>query len=122
MSNSRRFTRWFALLASAGWGLLWLYSAAFRAWSATGPPNPNPEGAMFSAVTALISAALYVAFGVAVFVALRPSGTPWTLTVVLTLGVAILASLPRIIEFVASDRCLDAGGQWSHSELRCVRR
>jgi len=77
---------------------------------------------MFSAVTALIHAALYVTFGVAVFVALRPSGTPWTLTVVLTLGVAILASLPRIIEFVASDRCLDAGGQWSHSELRCVRR
>jgi hypothetical protein len=120
MRTSRRLARWLALTAGIGWGLLWLNSAAASAWLATGPPNPNPEGRLFSAVTALTFSALYIVLGVAVFVALRPSGTPRKLTLTLFLTVAVLAVLPSIREFVAKDRCLDAGGQWSHSELRCL--
>ena len=120
MRPSKRLIRWLALSAGVGWGVLMLNSAAYRAWVATGPPNPNSGGWLFSALTALTSGALYIVLGFAVFVALRPSGAPRTLTLALFLTVAVLAVLPSIREFFAKDGCLDAGGQWSHSELRCL--
>ena len=115
MRQAKVVLRWIALLGGIGWGLAWLNSAVAFAWAASGPPNPNPEGWLFGAVTALIWAGTGIAAGITVFVALRPSGAPKRLTAVLLLVTATLAVLPEAREFLAKDRCLDAGGQWSHA-------
>jgi hypothetical protein len=120
MIVARTFLRWSALIASTAMGLVLLNSAIFRAWVAGGPPNDNPEGWLFSAGNVLVWSLASLLFGIGFFVLLRPRQTISKVAATL-IGISLLlAVFPVAREFVAQDACLDSGGQWSKSELRCV--
>lgn len=112
--------RWLLLLVGIAMFLLYLKSAAYRAWLAGGPPTPNPEGWLFSAWNYLSWSLAFLSSGIGVFLAL--GGRPKLIRV----GIALLAlaiafwALPHIRGFVAKDACLDAGGKWIGKELRCT--
>ena len=119
MPTFRAVFRWVSLLGFIGLGLLYLNGAVFRAWVAGGPPNDNPSGWLFSAGNYLFWSISAILAGVSFFMLLnsaRPVSKFAVALLVLALG---LAAFPLLREFVAADQCLDNGGQWSETELRC---
>jgi len=115
---ARELIRWTALLAGIAFGLLLLNGAIFRAWVAGGPPNDNPVGWVFSAWNYVAWSASALLAGIGFFLLLRLSRTPKLAVFCLVIS-ALLASVPWLREFVATDICLDSGGRWSSQELRC---
>lgn len=101
-------------------GLICLNNALYRAWIAGGPPNSNPEGWLFSSFNYFYIAAAFVVGGIGVFLLIGRIPLLHKGSVVLLVITAAFGIMPFVREFVAVDRCLDAGGQWSKSELRCV--
>ena len=118
MTIARMITRWIVLLAGIFFALLLLNGAVFRAWVAGGPPNDNPAGWVFSAWNYLSWSAAALLAGLSLFFLLRLP-RPTKLAVLCLGAAARLAVAPWIREFIATDICLDSGGQWSAQELRC---
>ena len=113
--------RWSALVAGIAWGLLMFNSAVYRSWAATGPPNVNPEGWLFSSVNCLWWSASSFLAGGSLFVALGTSARirPWALFMLAVS--ATFALVPHSREWWADHQCAKAGGSWSSQELRCKR-
>jgi hypothetical protein len=119
MTGARNVIRWVALLACIAASLLLLNGAIFRGWIATGPPNDNPTGWLFSAWNYMAwSGAAFLA-GVGLFLLLRRPH-PIKFVVACLVVACVLAALPWLREFIASDKCLDSGGSWSTQALRCT--
>ena len=118
MRNPRKLLRWVLLLAGIAWGALQLNGAVFAAWVAGGPPAPNPEGWLFVAGNRLAWAAASFLAGASLFVLLRRVRPTSRYAVVALVAAVLLTAYPYIREFIASDACLDSGGQWL--DLRCV--
>jgi hypothetical protein len=108
------------LTVGIGLSLLFLNSAVYRAWLASGPPTDNPEGWLFSAWSSLAWAAAAALGGVGIFLLLRKEKHTRAATILLALS-ALLLAFPWARGFIAMDSCLDAGGSWSKPELRCAR-
>jgi hypothetical protein len=70
----RKTLRWAVSLVSIAYGLLYLNSAAFYAWVATGPPNQHPDLWMRQARWQFMVAAGLIAVGAAVIWFFRPRG------------------------------------------------
>ena len=119
MATARKLIRWGALLACIAAGLLLLNGAVFRGWVATGPPNDNPAGWVFSAWNYVAWSGSAFLAGVGLFLLLRLP-RPTKLAVACLVVAGFLSALPWFREFIASDICLDSGGRWSTQELRCI--
>lgn len=120
MSKATSIVRWVALLGMISPGLIYLNSALCRAWIAGGQPNSNPEDWLFSSFNYLCVAAAFVVGGIGVFLLIGRIPSLHKGSVVLLVIAAVFGITPFVREFVAIDRCLDAGGQWTKSESRCV--
>jgi hypothetical protein len=118
MKALRTSFRWLLLIAGITWGLLQLNGAVAAAWLAGGPPTPNPEGWLFVAGNRLAwaAAAFLAAFGL--FFLLRSKRPVSRYVIAMLVAALLLTAFPYIREYVASDACLDSGGQWS--DLRCI--
>jgi hypothetical protein len=120
MKNSRTLLRWILLISGIIWGVVQLNGAAFSAWVAGGPPTTDPEGWQFVAGNRLAWASASFLAASGMFVLLRRD-RPISRYAVATLVIAaLLAAYPCVREFIASDACLDSGGQWL--DQRCVSR
>jgi hypothetical protein len=120
MSKAKSIAQWTALLVMIALGIFYLNSALYRVWIAGGPPNSNPEGWLFSASNYFCAAVAFIVAGVGAFlligrIPLLHKGSVVLLVIAVAFGITSF-----VREFVAIDRCLDASGQWSKSELRCV--
>jgi hypothetical protein len=120
MIVARTLLRWLALVSFSVFGLVLLNGAVFRAWIAGGPPNDNHEGWIFSAGNYLAWSLASVLLGIGLFLLLRPGRILARIAVVLLCVSALLAAFPLAREFMATDSCLDSGGEWSQVELRCL--
>lgn len=120
MSKAQAVSRWFVLASAIAVSLIYLNSAVYRAWLAGGPPNSNPEGWLFSSVNYLCIAGAFALGGVALFTIIGQLPSLSKKAIVLLVIAAFVGIIPFAREFVARDACLDGGGQWSNSELRCV--
>lgn len=120
MSKAKFISRWVLLLSMISLGFICLNNALYRAWVAGGPPNSNPEGWLFSSFNYFCGAAAFIFGGVGVFLLVGRIPSLHKGAIILLVVAAAFSVTPIVREFVANDRCLDAGGQWSKSELRCV--
>lgn len=120
MKIGRAIFRWSLLLAAIALCLIYLKSAAYRAWLAGGPPTPNPEGWLFSAGNYLSWALAFLSAGIGLFSLIGRLPALSKVAVAFLLLAGVLAVVPSAREFLAKDSCLDAGGKWSALELRCV--
>jgi hypothetical protein len=118
MTVARKILRWAVLLAGVSFGLVLLNGAIFRAWVAGGPPNDNPTGWMFSAWNYVCWSAAAFTAGLGLFLLLRLP-RPTKIALACLAVAALLASVPWLREFIATDICLDSGGRWASQELRC---
>ena len=112
--------RWGLLLAGIAVCLIYLNSAFYRAWVAGGPPTDNPEGWLFSAGNYLAWALAILSSGIGAFVLISKLPSLSRVALVFIVLSIILGIFPSAREFVASDVCLDSGGKWLSSELRCT--
>lgn len=113
--------RWGVLLTGMVAFLTYLKSALYRAWLAGGPPTDNPEGWLFSAENSLSWAFAFLSLGIGIFLLIGKLPSLSRVAFVFIALSIILGVFPSAREFVASDVCLDSGGRWSSSELRCNR-
>ena len=120
MKIGRAIFRWSLLLAAIVLFLIYLNSAAYRAWLAGGPPTPNPEGWLFSAGNYLSWALAFLSAGIGFFLLIGRLPALSKVAVAFLLLSIVLAVVPSAREFLAKDSCLDAGGKWSARELRCA--
>jgi hypothetical protein len=120
MKIGRAIFRWSLLLGAIALCLIYLNSAAYRAWLAGGPPTPNPEGWLFSAGNYLSWALAFLSAGIGLFSLIGRLPALSKVAVAFLLLSGILAVVPSAREFLAKDSCLDAGGKWSALELRCA--
>lgn len=90
----------------------------FAAWVAGGPPTPNPESWLFLAGNRLVWAFASFLAAAGMFVLLRRDRPINRYAVAALVTAALLSAYPSVRELIASDACLDSGGQWSG--LRCV--
>jgi hypothetical protein len=119
MTMWRRTAGLIVLIAGIAFALLHLNSFLFSLW-ASGVPHgdENPDLWTFVAYSHLGWAVAAALGGIGVFFATRQP--PRIRTACVLIGLAVLCFvLPWAREFIASDRCLDAGGNWSESELQC---
>lgn len=100
--------------------LLYLKSAAYRAWLAGGPPTPNPDGWLFSAWNFLSWSLAFLTGGVGAFLVLRKMPRRSKVGLSFLFLAFVFWAIPHVREFLASDACLDAGGKWIAKELRCA--
>ena len=120
MKIGRAIFRWSLLLGAIALCLIYLNSAAYRAWLSGGPPTPNPEGWLFSAGNYLAWALAFLCAGIGLFSLIGRLPALGKVAVAFLLLSVILAVVPSAREFLAKDSCLDAGGKWSALELRCA--
>lgn len=118
----KSIVRWSLLLVGIALFLLYLKSAVYRAWLAGGPPTPNHEGWLFSAGNFLSWALAFLGAGIGLFVLVEKLPSISRVAVVLLIIAIIMGIFPSAREFVEADICLDAGGKWSASELRCLHK
>ena len=118
MTRPRNLLRWCLLILGVIWGCLQLNGAVTAAWLAGGPPTPNPEGWLFVAGNRLAWSIASFLAGFSLFFLLRSGRLANRYAVVALVIAVLLTAFPYIREFIASDACLDSGGQWS--DLRCV--
>ena len=107
-----------SLLAGIAWACLQLNGAVYAAWVSSGPPTQNPEGWMFVAGNRLAWAIASCLAGFGIFFLFSPSRRIRRFALATLFVAVLLTALPYAREFIASDACLDSGGQWS--ELRCI--
>jgi len=120
MSILKISVRWLALLSGMAFFLIYLNSAAYRAWLAGGPPTPNPEGWLFSAWNFLSWSFAFLFGGIGVFIVIGRFPPVSKVAVIFLVLSAILGVVPFAREFLAQDACLDSGGKWSTQELKCI--
>ncbi len=120
MLISKTILRWSLLLTGVVFCLIYLNSAFYRAWVAGGPPTDNPEGWLFSAGNYLSWALAFLTSGIGVFALISKLPSLSRVALVFIALSIILGIFPSAREFVASDVCLDSGGKWLSSELRCI--
>ena len=120
MKTGKEIFRWLLLLGAIVLFLIYLNSAAYRAWLASGPPTPNPEGWLFSAGNYLAWSMAFLSASIGLFrlIGRLPALSKAAIAFLLLAGV--LSVVPSTREFLAKDSCLDAGGKWSALELRCA--
>ena len=118
MRNSRTLFRWLLLISGIVWCALQLNGAVFAAWVAGGPPTTNPEGWLFVAGNRLAWASASFLAAVGMFVLLRRDRPINRYAVAALVTAVLLTAYPPVREFIASDACLNSGGQWL--DLRCV--
>lgn len=119
MTCALKLICWGVLFVCMAVSLLLLNGAVFRGWAASGPPNDNPAGWLFSAWSYLAWSGSAFFAGVGFFVLLRlPRPTKLAIAALVIGG--LLAALPWICELIAQDTCLDFGGSWSTQALRCI--
>lgn len=116
MKIGRAIFRWSVLLAAIALCLIYVNSAAYRAWLAGGPPTPNPEGWLFSAGNYLSWALAFLSVGIGLFLLIGRLPAVSKIAVAFLLLSGILAVVPSAREFVAKGSCLDAGGKRSARE------
>jgi hypothetical protein len=120
MSIVKVIVRWSLLLAGIALFLVYLNSAVYRAWLAGGPPTPNPECWLFSASNFLSWSLAFLSTGIGMFILVGKLPLLSRVAVVFLILASILGIFPSARVFVATDSCLDTGGKWSASELRCL--
>ena len=120
MSIVRTVVRWAALILGVGTFLLYLNSAAYRAWVSGGPPSDNPEGWLFSAGNYLAWSFAFLFAGMGLFILIGRVPVVSKVSIVLLVVSAAFGVFPHAREFFVQDSCLDAGGKWEEKELRCV--
>ena len=116
----KKIARWPLLLTGIVLFLVYLNHAMARAWLAGGPPTSNPEGWLFSAGNFLSCSLASLSAGIGMFVFIGKLPSISRVAVAFLIVAFVLGVSPSAREFVATDRCLDAGGKWSALELRCL--
>lgn len=119
MKLARAIVGWGVLAIGVFVGLVYLKSAAYRAWLAGGPPSDNPEGWLFSALNYLSWGVAIVLASAGLFLLLGGLRARPRAALALLLISAIFGIFPTAREYLASDACLDGGGTWLAQELRC---
>jgi hypothetical protein len=117
---TRNIIRWSLLLIGIFLFLSYLNSAVFRAWVAGGPPTSSPEGWLFSAGNHLSWSLASLTAGIGLFILVGKLPSLSKVAIVFLIVASILGAVPSARVFIATDSCLDAGGKWSASELRCL--
>jgi len=100
--------------------LIYLNSAFYRAWVAGGPPTDNPTGWLFSAGNYLSWAFAFLSSGIGAFILISKLPSLSKAALIFIALSIMLGIFPSAREFVATDACLDSGGKWLSSELRCT--
>jgi fluoride ion exporter CrcB/FEX len=119
MNSITKIARWPFLFIGIALFFIYLNHAMARAWLSYGPPTENPEGWLFSAGNFLSWSLASLCAGVGLFILLGKLPSISKVAIALIIFAGILGIFPTIRTFVATDRCLDAGGKWSPLELRC---
>ena len=122
MAIIKKISRWSLLLAGIVFFLLYLNHAMARAWLAGGPPTTNAEGWLFSAGNFFSWSLASLCAGVGAFILIGKLPSHSRVASVFLVLAFAFSVFPSVREFVATDRCLDAGGKWSTLELRCLHK
>ena len=121
MQIARNLLRWSILLGLIATALIFLNGAIFRAWVAGGPPTPNPNGWLYAAGNYFLWSLASLLGAVGLFLLLGGRRPISRVAVAACVLAAVLLLIPAVREYLATDSCLDAGGQWSKAELRCLQ-
>ena len=115
----RKIASWSLLLTGTVLFLIYLNHAMARAWLASGPPTPNPDGWLFSAGNFLSWSLASLIAGIGMFILIGKLPSLSKVAIAFLVVAFVLGVFPSARVFVATDRCLDAGGKCSALELRC---
>lgn len=121
MGSFRQTARWIVLIGGVLLGLLYLNGAAGSWWISWGPPNEYPKAWEQRAIVQLGLAVVCFVTGPMLFVFLKDVSAfkrsklkyAWLVIVLVSL------SYPKAREWLAIDKCLDAGGAWRSSHFDC---
>ena len=121
MEVIRQIGKWLAPVICLALGLLYLNGAAGSWWVSWGPPTDFPESWEQRAILQLGYATALFATAPMLFITFKHrfnlkaySYKYWWLAIII-----ISLSYPHARVFVLADRCLDSGGKWQATYIRC---
>jgi hypothetical protein len=115
----RNVARWAVLLVALLVAAIYLNSAAFSAWVASGPPTPFPEVWAQRSLAHACTAASILLAGISSFLAIKAFPRIGWIPILFGFLAIALAAVPVGREFMLIDSCLDSGGRWDEQEFRC---
>lgn len=115
--------RWAVICVLVVVALLYLNGVTSALWLAGGPPTDTPDYFLWLAARRFGYVVAICGAGMLVFQSMRRADDRRSRTASWVAVIAILGGLavPRLLHFVAVDRCLDSGGRWSEHHDACQR-
>lgn len=117
----RNILRWLILLIFICTGLLYLNSAAFKAWVSGGPPTDYPKLWLHGSLVHFGYSLSLFTTGIMFFISLK-AGFVWSKSkfkYVWLMLLLLCLGYPKIKKWILIDKCLDSGGSWNSEYFEC---
>jgi cell division protein FtsW (lipid II flippase) len=101
---------------------IYLYSAAYSAWAAYGPPSDYPDAWAFRSFRHFFYGIGFIIFAATVFISLKANAKRKKAKCIIGVILALcMFSTPHIKKFLEIDGCLDQGGRWNEDRHICEK-
>lgn len=122
MSRGRSFLRWSVLVLGIGLALLYLNSAAFSAWVATGPPNDYPEAWLQRAFGHLCIAMGVFLVSVVLFRLIKPGARIGSVVIICLALTLVIGIAPTARKRSLRKACEERSAMFDETLVRCEKQ